>query len=153
MEPSSGSPATKWATLARIRDPSIRATISHVSAVCGVMMQFGADQSGWPSGSGSGLGHIQARRGDVAVVEGIYQGVGVYVASSGDVDQPGLFAHSLQLGPAHDLGRVGGQRQGQEYDEGVLEGLLQAVDGEGVLAAPATSPAWRRTTVASTPKG
>ncbi len=40
--------------LSRIRSASSGRTMSGVSAVCGVTMQRGSENSGWPSGSGSG---------------------------------------------------------------------------------------------------
>ena len=81
--PSSSSPAAKRRTLAATRSASSGTAISGVLPTCGVMMQLGSDHSGWPSGSGSGIGHVEAGAADDAVAQGVDEVVGDDVAARG----------------------------------------------------------------------
>ncbi len=131
-DPSSGSPATKWATLARIRAASNGTIISQVSAVCGVMMQLGVVQSGWPSGRGSGSVTSRPAPAMVPRCRAWTRAAGVHVAAPGHVDQPGPLIHHLQLPAPDDAG--GGRRQGQrqENDQRAAQGLLELVHRDRV---------------------
>ena len=128
-------------------------TISMVSAVWGVMMQLGRSQSGWPSGSGSGIGDVEGGPGDGARVEGGHQGVGVHVRAPGHVDQPGGLVHEGELRCTDDAGRLGGEGQGQEDHQRSREDLVRERTHRHGPGGAGQGVGRRRTTVASTRKG
>ena len=80
-----------------IRSASSGCAISGVLPTCGVMMQFGSVHSGWPSGSGSGSVTSSAGAADHAVPQRPDEVVGDDVAAAGDVDEPGVVLHQLEL--------------------------------------------------------
>ena len=102
---------------------------------CGVMMQLGIVHSGWPGGSGSGIGDVESGAADDAVAEGDDEIVGDDVLASGDVDEPGVVLHQGELVGGDQTLRLGRQGQGDDDEIGARQGVGVAVGVEHVVDA------------------
>jgi predicted MFS family arabinose efflux permease len=97
-----------------------------------------------PVGERLGVGDVESRAADPALVEGSDQVVGDDVRAPGHIDKPGVVGHGPQLGLGHNAGRLGREGQGQDDGVGPRQRLVQPVladngraDGAGEGAANA----------------
>ena len=99
------------------------------------MMQFGIVHSGWSSGNGSGWVTSSAGAADHAVLQRPHEIVGDDVLAAGDVDDPGVALHHLQLGQRDHLLGLGRQRQGQHDEIGTRQRIDVSVGGQHLVDA------------------
>ena len=109
--------------------------ISGVLPTCGVMMQFGRLQSGCPSGSGSGSVTSSAAPPIVPCLQGLDEVIGDDVTAAGDVDDPGVVLHHLELVAPEQAVGLRGQRQRQHHHVGAGQGVGEPIGLEHVVDA------------------
>ena len=130
-----------------IRSASSGTAISGVLPTCGVMMQFGSDHSGWPVGQRLGVGDVETGAADHALAQRRDEVVGDDVPATGDVDEPGVALHQLELAGGDDALGLRGEGEGQDDEVGARQGVGVAVGLEHVVDARRCRSTRRRTTV------
>ena len=143
---------SKRCTFSVTRSASNGTAIAGVLPTCGVMMQFGSDHNGCPSGSGSGSVTSSPAPPIVPFSQRPDQVVGDDVRPPGHVDQPRVVGPSPRgLAASMMPSRLGGHRERQHHGVGAGEHLVQVVDAERAIGAGVGVEAWLRSTVERTP--
>lgn len=76
-------------------------------------------------GQGLGVRDVESGAADAAVVERVDKVVGHDVRAAGDVDEPGVLGHDVELGGGDDAAGLGREGEGEDHGVGVGQGRVQ----------------------------